>query len=98
MIRRPPRSTLFPYTTLFRSGSKEKLWFALPGEVDAWWRARSKMRVVNLDGQWQVEGPGAERAALAFAKVAGDHLKYEVDAPPRVVQATDGARWVEARA
>src|SRR5256885_6769447 len=23
MIRRPPRSTLFPYTTLFRSGIKE---------------------------------------------------------------------------
>src|SRR5256885_11779477 len=25
MIRRPPRSTLFPYTTLFRSGFKEFL-------------------------------------------------------------------------
>src|SRR3712207_8684015 len=25
MIRRPPRSTLFPYTTLFRSGSEGKL-------------------------------------------------------------------------
>src|SRR5690348_17382139 len=25
MIRRPPRSTLFPYTTLFRSGTKIKL-------------------------------------------------------------------------
>src|SRR3712207_7216687 len=24
MIRRPPRSTLFPYTTLFRSGSYER--------------------------------------------------------------------------
>src|SRR5436309_11014483 len=24
MIRRPPRSTLFPYTTLFRSGSRNK--------------------------------------------------------------------------
>src|SRR2546430_6544782 len=24
MIRRPPRSTLFPYTTLFRSGLREK--------------------------------------------------------------------------
>src|SRR5438067_5776276 len=23
MIRRPPRSTLFPYTTLFRSGARE---------------------------------------------------------------------------
>src|SRR6201995_6090129 len=26
MIRRPPRSTLFPYTTLFRSGSGPALW------------------------------------------------------------------------
>src|SRR5256885_16717888 len=25
MIRRPPRSTLFPYTTLFRSGQDERL-------------------------------------------------------------------------
>src|SRR2546430_11635675 len=25
MIRRPPRSTLFPYTTLFRSGFRERL-------------------------------------------------------------------------
>src|SRR3712207_7627497 len=25
MIRRPPRSTLFPYTTLFRSGHVERL-------------------------------------------------------------------------
>src|SRR2546427_8084727 len=24
MIRRPPRSTLFPYTTLFRSGSRDE--------------------------------------------------------------------------
>src|SRR2546426_11450027 len=26
MIRRPPRSTLFPYTTLFRSGGEPQLW------------------------------------------------------------------------
>src|SRR5256885_13045229 len=26
MIRRPPRSTLFPYTTLFRSRQKEGKW------------------------------------------------------------------------
>src|SRR5256885_7416208 len=29
MIRRPPRSTLFPYTTLFRSDVGEKSW---PGD------------------------------------------------------------------
>src|SRR5690349_22494631 len=27
MIRRPPRSTLFPYTTLFRSVRARKCWF-----------------------------------------------------------------------
>ena len=26
MIRRPPRSTLFPYTTLFRSGTHFRIW------------------------------------------------------------------------
>src|SRR5258708_22683454 len=29
MIRRPPRSTLFPYTTLFRSGNS----------ADSWWQS-----------------------------------------------------------
>src|SRR5260221_6002663 len=30
MIRRPPRSTLFPYTTLFRSGSAGAGWWPPP--------------------------------------------------------------------
>src|SRR5215216_5079430 len=30
MIRRPPRSTLFPYTTLFRSPSSSRWWPAWP--------------------------------------------------------------------
>src|SRR5258708_28588138 len=29
MIRRPPRSTLFPYTTLFRSRSNERMYVAV---------------------------------------------------------------------
>src|SRR3712207_8692727 len=29
MIRRPPRSTLFPYTTLFRSAAQAKLWLSI---------------------------------------------------------------------
>src|SRR5258708_19368924 len=33
MIRRPPRSTLFPYTTLFRSAIIELLAAALVGDV-----------------------------------------------------------------
>src|SRR2546422_4715663 len=29
MIRRPPRSTLFPYTTLFRSSERERAWLSI---------------------------------------------------------------------
>src|SRR5258708_27139410 len=34
MIRRPPRSTLFPYTTLFRS-PEQRLLYLRPGDVVA---------------------------------------------------------------
>ena len=47
MIRRPPRSTLFPYTTLFRSGDQEVVLFVrmsagaeLSTELEAEIRAR----------------------------------------------------------
>src|SRR5256884_5150989 len=44
MIRRPPRSTLFPYTTLFRSRpSRVKPWRQL---LEAW-RARSVIRAAR---------------------------------------------------
>src|SRR2546430_11242272 len=34
MIRRPPRSTLFPYTTLFRSRADDRSRLGRPGERD----------------------------------------------------------------
>src|SRR2546430_8056804 len=34
MIRRPPRSTLFPYTTLFRSGQEARLRGAVLSHAD----------------------------------------------------------------
>src|SRR2546430_3146970 len=39
MIRRPPRSTLFPYTTLFRSWAATQTWWRLPD-----WRTTSATR------------------------------------------------------
>src|SRR5438477_6142442 len=41
MIRRPPRSTLFPYTTLFRSGSS---WFLREASVSPMLRRRCAAR------------------------------------------------------
>src|SRR5947209_17359105 len=40
MIRRPPRSTLFPYTTLFRSTRR----FAARRRPGAVWAARARVR------------------------------------------------------
>src|SRR3712207_7712359 len=37
MIRRPPRSTLFPYTTLFRSGARSRWAYVLDGMVSQGW-------------------------------------------------------------
>src|SRR2546426_6094586 len=34
MIRRPPRSTLFPYTTLFRSNNAGFAWFGATPDLD----------------------------------------------------------------
>src|SRR2546425_10364625 len=34
MIRRPPRSTLFPYTTLFRSAQINRMWDLLASEEE----------------------------------------------------------------
>src|SRR3712207_9267520 len=53
MIRRPPRSTLFPYTTLFRSpGSEDRIWWsdvnADIGE-DSFDRLREKV-VAHIEG------------------------------------------------
>src|SRR3712207_7727013 len=44
MIRRPPRSTLFPYTTLFRSGPGTRLVHVRPGR-----RTAAALRALRRD-------------------------------------------------
>src|SRR2546427_1799725 len=48
MIRRPPRSTLFPYTTLFRSETLSNQAWPRKGQADIWRRVEEKkMRKVT---------------------------------------------------
>src|SRR3712207_7031074 len=61
MIRRPPRSTLFPYTTLFRSGLHP---YGLPGALE---RVREMLglpvpRLAVRAGRAGAQRPGGERS------------------------------------
>jgi hypothetical protein len=58
--------------------SKTHIWCALPSEIDTWWRARHKMSVVKDGRSWRIEGEGAERAVLAYAKNVDGELVYEL--------------------
>src|SRR2546427_8100492 len=55
MIRRPPRSTLFPYTTLFRS------------YVNTVYRFDQADVILALDADFPGSGPGSVRYARDFA-------------------------------
>src|SRR3712207_7499815 len=67
MIRRPPRSTLFPYTTLFRSEERlaiaEPLVIAEPAEAPG-------IGLVGADGAQEVPAGGQRRAHI-LGKASG---------------------------
>ena len=54
------------------------VWTALPAEIDQWWRDRRRMRLVPDGGSWRIEGPGSDRARVAYARLEGDRVVYEV--------------------
>jgi hypothetical protein len=59
--------------------SEHRIWTALPREVDCWWRERSGMQLVSDDTGWRITGPGSGRARLAYARLDGDRLVYEIE-------------------
>jgi hypothetical protein len=58
--------------------SKGKTWIALPREVNQWWRARSQMKLVRKGNNWVIEGPGKDKARVAYAALEGRRLVYEL--------------------
>src|SRR3712207_9316424 len=58
MIRRPPRSTLFPYTTLFRS-----VLLSLPDQSEVFCHDRRRDRTADVDPRHEHrrQPPGADR-------------------------------------
>jgi len=53
------------------------IWIATPGEVDRWWRQRAEMKLVKDGLGWRIEGPGSDRARIAYASQKDGRIFYE---------------------
>jgi hypothetical protein len=58
---------------------RERLWIALPGEVNRWWRNRSAMKLVQSGDGWKIEGLDSERARIAYATLNEGRVVYNVE-------------------
>jgi len=56
------------------------IWITTPGEVNRWWRQRAEMRIVEDGGNLRIEGPGKERARIAYATQRDGRLVFTFEA------------------
>lgn len=54
----------------------DHMWTPLPRDVAFWWRQRSQMKLVQRGGNWEIEGPGHDRARIGYACLENDQLVY----------------------
>src|SRR3712207_7666727 len=86
MIRRPPRSTLFPYTTLFRSAAGDRRLPQEPRQVPGPRRPDSEGRIARRpagdrqDAAGQGGGRGGRRADRKSTRLNSSHanISYAV--------------------
>src|SRR5258708_17932127 len=75
MIRRPPRSTLFPYTTLFRSASADE-------DVR---KAVHRVHRENPEARILVTGCYAQRAPKEIALLPGDRKSTRLNSSHQII-------------
>src|SRR2546422_7158390 len=102
MIRRPPRSTLFPYTTLFRSATvaggytgvsdptfQRKSTFMAQGKVK-WFNDAKGFGFIAQEGGPDVFVHHTAIVADGFRSLAeGDKVEFEVKSGPKGLQAAN---------
>jgi hypothetical protein len=62
---------------LARLRTDSGLWIALPSEINDWWRLRNRLELVRENGCWRIEGPGSERARIAYAHLTQDGVHFQ---------------------
>src|SRR5256885_4808689 len=81
MIRPPPRSTLFPYTTLFRSGEPELFSF----EPQPHWELGEKLGVIDFERGVKLSGPRFYHLRGPLARLRSEEHTSELQSPCNLV-------------
>jgi hypothetical protein len=55
-----------------------RVWTPMPGELNQWWRQRSRMKLVRNGGGWEIQGDGMVRARIAYAHLENGALAYSI--------------------
>src|SRR2546426_7479052 len=90
MIRRPPRSTLFPYTTLFRSGGFSHLLAKFANRLQASpllrsWRIRDQALLGGSARTFVRSGGGGRAASSAGCANRSEEHTSELQSPCNLV-------------
>src|SRR3989441_198658 len=105
MIRRPPRSTLFPYTTLFRSLLRRRLGFSglvlsddleMAAVASAWGVAGAARQFLAAGGDLALICRSASARDEAVAAIGDEIDRGTLDLAPAVRRRQAGRRLVAA--
>ena len=55
------------------------LWNAKPAEIHSWWTARDNMELTNNNGSWEIKGDASGKARIAYMKLEGSKLVFELE-------------------
>jgi hypothetical protein len=61
--------------------ASDRIWLTTPGEVNDWWRYRSKLSLKQEGENWHVLGDSEHRSRIAYASLDGDSVRYSFEPP-----------------
>jgi hypothetical protein len=90
IINREERAT-YEMLLAYLEGLKTErnVWMPLPRDAASWWRQRSKMRLIEVNGTWQIQGEGSERARIAFASEKNGKIVYSFESTTQSSKSSD---------
>ncbi len=79
-VTRGRESALYRQLLAYLAALREEknVWIAVPGDIDRWWRQRSKMALVRDGDGWRIEGEGSPRARIAYASEKDGKLVFSL--------------------